>query len=156
MAGTLISNSSGTILKDGTGKKCVRVCITDDQVPLSVTFSPFSNASFDSLNQYGEVTSIAISTETDVLSYTVPASKKVAIANIDASGDNIAAFRVKLNGSTIAKKRTAISGSPNVEFTFENYELAAGDVIKVTVENCSLTLDTGDFEARINGFIGDA
>ena len=131
--------------------KRVKICNPED-----ISSSTFLPDGVESLNEYAEITSVAISSETDVISYTIPVGKKVSISSIEVSGDNIATYRVKLNNNTTAKKRTSVAGSPNEVFPFDRYELSAGDVIKVTVVNCSFDSLAGDFEARINGIIGDA
>lgn len=153
MAGTLIPNSSPTIIKNTNGDKCVRVCLSTDQVPLPVDTS--GGAMGVSLNVFNEITGVAQSAESDVVSYTVPALKKATILYIDASGDSTAIYRVKLNGTTIAKKRSYPGGGANVQFDFDRYCVNAGDEIKVTAENCNLSADAGEFEARINGMLGD-
>lgn len=138
---------------DSSGLPARRVKICNPEDISSSTFLPDN---VDPLNEYGEVTSVAIASETDVLSYTVPVGKLVSISYIEVSGDNIGTYRVKLNNVTTAKKRTSVGGAPNEVFPFDRYELSAGDVIKITVENCSFDSLAGDFEARINGIIGDA
>lgn len=134
----------------GQVARAVKVCNPEDLG--NTTFLP---SGIDPLNEYNEIAAVAVSSETDIISYTVPVGKKASIAEIEVSGDNIATYRVKLNDAVIAKKRTYIGGSPNEVFPFDRYELSAGDVLKVTVVNRSLRSVAGEFEARISGIIGD-
>lgn len=137
------------------GYQAVRVFVGNGEsnpIPVNVVDSVPGSP----LNVFNEVTAVAVSTETDVLSYTVPVGKAVRLSFVDANGDNIAIYRVKVNGSTIAKKSTHVGGDPSVTFQFDRFELAAGDVFKITVENCSLLSLTGSFDGRLNGSIGDA
>ena len=118
--------------------------------------SPFLPSSLTHLNLYSEVSSIAVSLETNIDTYTVPAGKRVSIDHVGVSGDNVAEYRLRLNGSVIEKRRTSVGGSPNEIFNMNGLELAAGDTIRVTVVNCSHDGLTGVFESKIKGIIGDS
>jgi len=60
MAGSIIGNTSGTITKDGDGKKCVRVCVTDQPIEVNVV----SGGGGSTQEQINGVVSPAFSTVT--------------------------------------------------------------------------------------------
>lgn len=105
-----------------------------------------------SLNIFNEVTGVAISAETTILTYTVPTSRLASIAHIEVSGTNITKYRLKLNGTTIATRRTHFGGPPNSVFPFDRYEIVATDVLTITADNCGT--DVADYESRVNGIVG--
>lgn len=99
---------------------------------------------------HNEIFSVAASVETTVLTYSVitPTSR---VFKIDVSGDNVALFRVKVNGSTIHDKRTYWGNGFNESFAFEQFDnglkLLLGDVLTVTVIHNRPML--GSFEATV-------
>ena len=102
---------------------------------------------------YDEANSVAGSATATILDYTVAAGKILTLVLSDVSGDNRGKYRVELNGSVIAKRRTYYTNYDNI-FKFANIKLVAGDNIKIIVENQS-TL-TGDFNANLQGSVKDA
>jgi hypothetical protein len=106
----------------------------------------------DVINQYNEVTAVASSTDTEVVSYTAPMGVTATLRHAEASGSNVGRFWVTLNGTPIAQRRTYFGGDLNADFKFEvdpglGLVLATGDVVKVYVRHLRPTL--GDFEARL-------
>lgn len=98
---------------------------------------------------YNEVSSVASSVPTTILSYTVPAATTSLIETIDVSGDNIAQYEVYVNSSKIDRKRTYFGGSLNEVFNFnKSVTLTAGDTIEVNVLH--VRPDVGDFNARLS------
>lgn len=97
--------------------------------------------------QYNEISGVPSGVETSVLSVAVPSGQK-RIQKIEVSGDNVAEIRVKVNGSTVSKKRLWW-GNFNATFDFEQFingiKLLAGDTLTVTALHNRP--DVGDFEA---------
>jgi len=148
MGGSIISNTSAT-LKTASDGRAVRVCLTDDQIPLEIIDNPSLPSGFTSISEFDSVTSVANSTLTDIVTFTVPVGKKLILDRVEVSGDNIAKFQVDIDASVNAVKRSYWCNF-NQDFEWDRFELAAGSVIKVQVEQTSRP-DTGDYEARIIG-----
>lgn len=124
--------------------------LTDGQLraaPVPVTFND-SNAPGLTVD-HSEITSVASGLETTILTFTAPSGGK-RITKADVSGDNIANFRVKVDGTTLVNKRTWWSHF-NGSFSFEGFEnglfLTVGQVLTITVIHNSD--DLGDFEATL-------
>lgn len=129
---TSIHNSNGTAI--------------DTINPLPVVTVPGPGASSKSF--YNEVTSVATSVITTVITYTVPGATTAALQTIDVSGTNIAQFQVEVNTVVIDKKRTYFSGPFNEVFDFKgSIPLVAGDVVRVRVLHTRPFV--GDFNARL-------
>jgi len=97
---------------------------------------------------YNEVTSVATSVITTVITYTVPAVSYAKLNTIDVSGTNIAQFQVEINTVVIDKKRTYFSGPFNEVFNFDSsISLIAGDIVRVRVLHTRPFV--GDFNARL-------
>ena len=100
---------------------------------------------------YNEVTSVAASSLTTVLTYTVPTGKTVFIQKVVTSGTNIAEYSLYLNGVIQDKRRTNFGGDLNAEFGFAETAIglpvAAGDIILIKAIHNRTFL--GDFNARI-------
>lgn len=99
------------------------------------------------INQYEEVTSVANSTLTTVLSKTFSVLSN--LKRVSCSGTNIAEYRVILDGDIISKKRTYLGNSLNVDFIFdeEGLELLPTSVLEIKVIHSRP--DLGDFESNI-------
>lgn len=107
------------------------------------------------VNTYSEVSSVATSTPTTVVTYIAPVGKTSYLQLAEVSGTNIAEYELKINGTTQAKKRTYFGGKLNVTFDFEvqgarGLNLSVGDTITIVVTHSRSM--TGDFEARIQSF----
>lgn len=103
-------------------------------------------------NTYDEALAVASGSETDVVTYTVPVGKTASLQRVEFSGENIAQYRVYLNGSVIASRRTKQGGDLSGEFVFEGageegLPLAAGDVVRLTTLHGRPA--NGNFEGRI-------
>lgn len=88
-----------------------------------------------------------------IVSYTVPAGKTFNLRHASASGDNIAEYTLKVNGSPLVHKRTWFTDY-NAEFFFESndgggYVGNAGDIFTLEVSNFRPT--PGDFNGTIFG-----
>jgi hypothetical protein len=112
----------------------------------------FDEAGFG-INSYNELLSVAGLATGDLLLYTVPVGKTLKLQRIDFSGENKAVYKIDINGSIQAKKRTWYT-SYNDYITFNNLTLNAGDIVKLIVEN--KTNMTADFNGNLQGQLSDA
>jgi len=98
---------------------------------------------------HNDITSVASGIETTVITVTAP-SGGLRIEKIDVSGDNVAWYRVRVNGIEIYSKRSWWCDF-NIGFNFENfangYLLTSGQVLTVTCYHTSPYL--GNFEATV-------
>lgn len=100
------------------------------------------------ISNYAEITSVASSITTSILTYTVPPATTASLHNVDVSGTNIATYEVLLNTVVIDKKRTYFGGALNEVFNFNKcVDLIAGDTLLIRVTHSRPSL--GDFNARI-------
>lgn len=104
-------------------------------------------ASANLLN-YSEVSSLAKNTEATLLQYTVPVGQTLKLSQIDVSGDNVAVYKVEVDGSTKDTKRTWWTRF-NESFEFGEFEIS--ESINVTVKVIHYSNDVGDFNAKILG-----
>lgn len=103
---------------------------------------------------WNEVTAVAASIETTVVTYIVPLGKTTKIQIIEIDGDNIALYRVKLDSITIAQKHMWWIPGLNGQFNFGGgLELAAGQTIEVTVIHERPYV--GSFNSRVQGIEAD-
>ena len=100
------------------------------------------------INVYDDVSSVAQSSATTILTYVVPALKTFYFKNASVSGTNIATYTVKVDGGTQDLKRT-YWGMFNETFSFEKYKINSGETI--TVEVIHERPNSGDFNAKIVG-----
>lgn len=98
---------------------------------------------------FNEVSSVATSMSTAILTYTVPVGVlSAALDTIDVSGTNIATYQIEVNSSTVDKKRTYFGSSLNITFEFnKSIVLTTGQTLTVKVEHSRP--DMGDFNARV-------
>jgi hypothetical protein len=129
-------------------KTAVRVCGDALADPIPITF-----AAGTVVSTYAEISSLAASTLTTIVSYTVPALKKFQMDQVQVSGCNVATYTVLEDATTISKKRSYWADF-NQEFDFFGLEFAAGKVI--TVKVIHERTGPGDFEARITGALLNA
>lgn len=133
---------------DGTDFLAVN---TDGSINTNVQVSDISGETEKVL--YGEIFSIAAAIESTVLTYTVPALKSFYMHRIETSGDNVAIYKVKINGADKFKKRTWWTKfNETFDFTCfpkKGIKVVAGDSITITVLHDSSMV--GDFNASIQG-----
>lgn len=99
-------------------------------------------------NVYNEIASVAASTLTSVVTYTVPAGKTFFLKHIEASGENRATFTVEIN-ATVERKRQTYQPIFNTDFLFYNLRLSAGDIVTLRVFHTRGT--AADFNGTILG-----
>ena len=102
------------------------------------------------INEYNTVSSVAASSVTNVITYTVPVGFNFYFSRAQVSGNNKAVFEVLIDGQVEAKKRTYFTHY-NESFAFDLLKLSAGQVIIVRVTHNRPMV--GDFEARIVGYL---
>lgn len=105
------------------------------------------------INTYNELLSVAGLATVDLVLYTVPVGKTLKLKRIDFSGDNKAIYKIDINGSVQAKKRTWYT-KYNDEIIFNDLILNAGDIIKLIVEN--KTNMVADFNGNLQGVLDNA
>jgi hypothetical protein len=101
---------------------------------------------------YQEVSAVAAGIETTLITLTAPLLG-YKLYRAEVSGENIALYRLKVNGVTKATKRTFFGGDLNEAFVYEPFEngleLASGDVLTLTVLHQRPSLS--NFEATLKG-----
>lgn len=100
-----------------------------------------------SQSKFGEVLSVASGATSLVVSYQMPVGASGFLQSVEMSGDNIATYDIKLNGVTIARKRTGFGGSFCEIADFSAMALVSNDLVQIYVFNFRPIL--GNFEARI-------
>ncbi len=98
---------------------------------------------------HNDITSVASGIETTIITVTAP-SGGLRLEKIDVSGENVAWYRVRVNGTEIYSKRSWWCDF-NVDFNFENFDngylLTSGQILTVTCYHTSPFL--GNFEATV-------
>jgi hypothetical protein len=123
--------------------------IDPNQLPLPVLISEGSSLTLLSL--FNTADQLPQNVETTLIQYVVPASRKAFVQFVDISGENLGLYKVKLNGQTIARRRTWWATGLDAQIIFampgsNGLELFESDTLTVTVENVRIGL--ADFEAR--------
>lgn len=118
----------------------------------SINTAQALNPNLTGKNAYSEVLSIASSIETTIISHTALAGRETFLQNISVSGENIATYKVKVNGVVVDQKRTHFGAGLNEEFIFngENNSgiaVPVGQTVTVTVEHSRPM--TADFNSKI-------
>ena len=104
---------------------------------------------------FGSISAIASTTQTNILSYTVPLGKKLSLNLVEFGGGNIATYEITIGGTLEARRRTYFGGQLSDRFDFGFYSIAAGGTVVLRVEH-KRTGDTADFEGRFVGYLDDA
>lgn len=126
--------------------------ILDIQPDGSIIVKPGVNTNLSGLKKYNEVTAVANGVETVVVTHTAIVGRTTYLQKVYVSGDNMAKYRVKLNGTTIETARTYFGGEIDREIPFDGDKnpglpLTVGDIVTVTVEHDRP--DSADFNGRI-------
>lgn len=103
----------------------------------SINVSGLPSDRITSAFKYNSVPTVANGVETTIVTHTAVGGRKTFLQRINGSGDNIAKYRVKINGIEVDMKRTYWGNGLNVEFQFdgqlnEGLELAVGDIVSLT------------------------
>ena len=143
MASTFISLPAATVsvgavrITDGTDELAINA---DGSINVALSGGGVTTVT------YNEVTSVASSTPTNVATFVAAMSTK--LKRIEASGTNIAAFEVVVNGTVRAKKYSYFGGPLSVDFDFrDGLALTAADTVILRVTHTRTM--TGDFNATI-------
>jgi hypothetical protein len=146
--GTSRDNEQNNFLLDSNSEVARRVVVTEGNINVSI------DALGDVISAFNSISSVAASTVTSLVTYTVPVGKIFFLQMIDVGGSNIAKYDVFSGVTLIAIKRTYF-GNPlatNIDFAQTNcrgLKFVAGEIITVKVEH--LRPFIGDFEGRIIG-----
>lgn len=138
---------SYTKCEDGKIAKRVGICNTG--TPVEVVYDDGGV----SINSYNEILSLGGLSTSNIVLYTVPVGKKIKLTRIDFSGENKAVYKIDINGSIEAKKRTWYTNYDG-SIVFSELILVAGDIIKLIVEN--KTNSIADFNGNLQGKLLDA
>jgi hypothetical protein len=132
-------------ISSADGTKKVDVSTIGGTNALNVNVVSITNLA-TTINTYAEVTALAASSLTTVVSYTATANCR--LKKVETSGTNIATYTVVIDSSTVDKKRTYFGNSLNAEFNFaEGLQVNSGQTVYVRVIH--ERPNVGDFNARI-------
>lgn len=137
-----------------TDDKAWPVKITDGTNPLTINPDGSINVSIGSSSSapgltinHNEISSVGAGVETTILTVTSPVGG-MRLSKVEVSGDTVALFRVKLDGTTLLNKRSWWTDF-NPTFNFEDFAnglwLNSGQVLTITVTHTRPFL--GSFEA---------
>jgi hypothetical protein len=150
-AWTIIETITGndSVVTDITTWDFIRfICTTfDGQDDIINLLDDIANGGVEGSVTYGEISGIAASTETTVVSKTITAGFKGRLKNAWATGSSCAVFKLKVNGSTVGTRRINWCDR-NAEWVYKDLELSAGDVIIITAEHTESA--TQEFEADLH------
>lgn len=100
---------------------------------------------------FNQVAAVLSGSETLVVTYTVPPTKRATLDQVTGSGENIGKYNLYLNGTLVDVQRTYWAGGFNVRFQFnsqgDGVVLEEGDVLELKVIHTSD--EVGDFDGRI-------
>jgi hypothetical protein len=118
----------------------------------SINVQPTVNTNASGLKVYNEVSAIVSGVETTVATHTALAGRRTFLQKVSASGDNIAKYKVKVNGITVDFRRTNFGSDLNADFFFDGelnpgLEVGIGAIITVTVLHTRGGVS--DFNAKI-------
>lgn len=106
----------------------------------------------NSVNVYGEASSVASSLETTLVAKTAIAGVVSYLQRVTVSGTNIADYKIKVNGIVIDRYYTTFGAKTGNSIDFVGtrnlgYRVEVGDIFSVTVEHTRPV--AGDFNARL-------
>lgn len=144
---------------DAFGRRALHTKIGNSVSEPIPTYQVNDDPNAEPKNYYNEVAAVASGSETLLVSHTVAPGKVFYLGRVSASGENIALYRVKVNGATIDSKRTWFSGGLNARFDFgsdseRGLKYPAGTLIEVTALHERPS--SGAFNARIQGIEANA
>ena len=118
----------------------------------SISTAPTVNANVTGAQKYNEVSLVPTNVETTIVTHIAVGGRKTFLQRVDASGDNIGKFRIKVNGVTIETMRTMFGDNLNCNSIFNGdinpgLEVTVGDIISITVLNPRS--NSADYNGRI-------
>ena len=145
-------NIDGEILNRSSFKKTLDECLArrvgnESTSPLYVFQVPATSI-YVPIVSYNTISSVANGSLTDLLSYTVPTGKTLALNRIEVSGENIAKFSVEINTNVKGIRRT-YWGNFNSSFEFGGLSLTSGNLVKVKVIHTRASV--ADFDSTLIG-----
>lgn len=117
----------------------------------SINVNLLNSSNYEIVNNYNNISSVASGSETTVVTFTAP-DNTYKLSLVEFSGENIAHYRVKINGSSIASSRTHHGSGLSGSFRFfaanvDGIALSSGDVVILTVLHNRPS--AANFEGRI-------
>ena len=151
---TVTSYTSGTVICSTFVSSIPRALnsVAVSNFPAVQTVTEELNDNHVGKRKFAEVTAVAANIETTIVSHTAAIGKRTFITRIGGSGDNVAKFIIRLNGTQIDVKRTSFGAQYNVEFNFDGtlahgMEIDPADVITVsTIHQSGLSDFNGDIQ----------
>lgn len=117
----------------------------------SINTSPVPSTASLIKSFYNEISAVPTTSPTLVVTYTAPLVGLSFLQKVFVSGENIAKYQVKINGTIIDTTRTYYGGNLDAYFDFSDGSkgvlLAPGDLVEVFVEHERPMV--GDFNGRI-------
>jgi len=123
--------------------------INSDSNPIPIDTEPGT-----STIKYGELLALPKNSAANLLTYTVPASKILVIDQVIVDGDNVANYKVYLDGAKEADVSTYWTNF-EAKIPFGKVELMAGKQVGVVAQHDSIN-GAGDFQGRLIGRLIDA
>lgn len=133
--------------RDATNNRSKVAVEIENETPLDISFSPTLPTGYVAANYFNQITSVPSGSLTTILSKTV-LTTALTIDSIELSGDNKAEFRVFINASLVAVKRTGFI-ELNHTALFGGLMLQTLDVLEIRVIHERPYV--GTFEARVVG-----
>lgn len=131
-----------TQLVSGTG---VVASFTGTALDVNIT-----NGGTDSVSTFDQVSGVGTSSETTIVSYTVPVGQTFRLQIAEFSGTNIGEFNLYADAALIAQRRTNFGGNLTDQFDFATgIDFISGQVIALKTINPQL--NPGDYSGRIQG-----
>ena len=118
------------------------------------------NTDQTTINLYGEYPGLVSGVEQVIVSYAVPTGVTARLQRVEFSGEQIAHYRIYINGICMSSRRTHHGSGLTDEFTYiggseEGLPLLAGQLVELTTLHNRP--GTGDFEGRLQALeIGTA
>ncbi len=107
------------------------------------------------INQFASNATVPKSSETNVLSYTVPTGKTFRITGWDGWGDNDGEWFVRVDGTQVHGGRTSIAEPMSQNAFFLDYiEVQSDEVVTISVEFFRGSA-TQPFKAQLRGVLND-
>lgn len=148
------STEDSVAVGDRNGMNFLKVN-ADGSINVNVSLASDESAA----ESYNEIAALPSGIESAVLTYVVPVDKLAYLYRLEAGGENIAKYRVLVNGTPVATRRTYFGGDLTTVFEFftpnkQSLVLQPGDTVTLMVSHNRPF--TADFEARAQLLLKDS